>query len=71
VDTTTIGEIYMHLMSLGVVPTAGPLHLYFTHAGHRVSWSDTMQSLGMGPLSHLQMRIVIPGGADPGVLTSI
>ncbi|KAJ7875901.1 hypothetical protein B0H14DRAFT_2568497 [Mycena olivaceomarginata] len=55
--------LYGHLISLGLVPT-NRQHLYFTHGGRRVNWTDTMQSLGLGPLSHLQMRVIVPGGAN-------
>ena len=65
-NTTTVYALYGHLISLGLVPT-NRQHLYFTHGGRRVNWTDTMQSLGLGPLSHLQMRVIVPGGANAGV----
>ncbi|KAJ7718040.1 hypothetical protein B0H14DRAFT_2643459 [Mycena olivaceomarginata] len=45
---------------------AGLSNLYFTVGGHRVSWDDTMESLKLGPISHLDLRIRMPGGANPG-----
>ncbi|KAJ6616177.1 hypothetical protein B0H10DRAFT_1949377 [Mycena sp. CBHHK59/15] len=65
-DDTTVGEIYDYLMSLGLVPKSSRQQLYFTHGGRRVAWDDTMQSLELGALSHLHMRVPVPGGADPG-----
>jgi hypothetical protein len=69
-NTTTVYELYGHLLSLGLVP-ANHQHLYFTHGSRRVNWTDTMQSLGLGPLSHLQMRIIVPGGANAGMFSII
>ncbi|KAJ7110882.1 hypothetical protein C8R44DRAFT_883350 [Mycena epipterygia] len=62
-DPTSISEIYDHLISLQLVPLS-PDGLYFTHGSRRVAWSDTAKSLGLGPLSHLDLRVVVPGGAN-------
>ncbi|KAJ7088224.1 hypothetical protein C8R43DRAFT_298081 [Mycena crocata] len=63
-DDTTVGEIYEHLVWLGLVPKRSCQQLYFALRGRRVDWSDTMQCLGLGTLSHLELRITIPGGAS-------
>ncbi|KAJ7321009.1 hypothetical protein DFH08DRAFT_970311 [Mycena albidolilacea] len=62
---TTVYEIYQHLLDLGVVPKTGINNLFFTVGGRRVSWDDTMESLKLGPISHLDLRIRVPGGANP------
>ncbi|KAJ7862606.1 hypothetical protein B0H14DRAFT_2575275 [Mycena olivaceomarginata] len=49
--------ISAHLAGLG--------NLYFTVGSRRVSWDDTMESLKLGPISHLDLRIRVPGGANP------
>ncbi|KAJ7112460.1 hypothetical protein C8R43DRAFT_961855 [Mycena crocata] len=68
--STTIGDIYRHLISPACVPTGGTVQLYFTHAGQRVNWDDMIKSFGLGPLSHLHMRARTLGGAtgdsEPG-----
>jgi hypothetical protein len=64
---TTIDDIYQHLQNLGVVPTSGFRHFYFTYGGRRIRWDDTMTSLGLGSLSHLHMKLAIPGGANQGL----
>ncbi|KAJ7801282.1 hypothetical protein B0H14DRAFT_2615489 [Mycena olivaceomarginata] len=63
---TTIDGIYWQLQNLGVVPTSGFPHFYFTYGGRRIRWDDTMNSLGLGPLSHLHLKLAIPGGATQG-----
>ncbi|KAF7334416.1 hypothetical protein MVEN_02270900 [Mycena venus] len=57
-DDTTINDVYDQLKSLRFVPTGShqDSDLYFTHRGRRVTWTDTMESLGLGPLSHLHVR---------------
>jgi hypothetical protein len=63
---TTVYEIYQHLLDLGLVPKTGIDNLFFTVGGRRVSWDDTMESLKLRPISHLDLRIRVPGGANPG-----
>ncbi|KAJ7794738.1 hypothetical protein B0H14DRAFT_2621657 [Mycena olivaceomarginata] len=62
---TTVYKIYRHLLDLRLVPRVGLSNLYFTVGGRRVSWDDTMESLKLGPISHLDLRIRMPGGANP------
>jgi hypothetical protein len=59
---TTIEDIYQHLRRLGLIPRSGPCHFYFTYRGRRASWDTTISSLGLGSLSHLQLRLLAPGG---------
>ncbi|KAJ7235766.1 hypothetical protein C8J57DRAFT_1248144 [Mycena rebaudengoi] len=61
---TTIGQIYGHVESkLDVVLTTVHKYYYFTYMGRRIDWEDTVESLGIGALSHLQMRLRVLGGA--------
>ncbi|KAJ7812154.1 hypothetical protein B0H14DRAFT_2605949 [Mycena olivaceomarginata] len=64
---TTIAQIYGHVESkLGVVLTTVHNYYYFTYMGHRIDWEHTVESLGIGALSHLQMRLRVWGGAHTG-----
>ncbi|KAJ6616569.1 hypothetical protein B0H10DRAFT_1949035 [Mycena sp. CBHHK59/15] len=40
--------------------------MYFTCGRQCTTWPDTLASLGIGPLSHLQLRVRVPGGATGG-----
>ncbi|KAF7333142.1 Transposase-like protein [Mycena venus] len=63
---TSMDEIYQHLEDLTLVPSTGPRYLYFSVKGRRTAWEDTVESLGIGPMSHLFLKIPVPGGADDG-----
>jgi hypothetical protein len=60
---TTVEQIFRILEALGLVPTEGKDQFYFTHRGQKIEWTDTMESLGAGPLSHLFLTLIVPGGA--------
>ncbi|KAJ7712733.1 hypothetical protein B0H16DRAFT_554505 [Mycena metata] len=63
--TTTMGDVYMHPDDLELLPSDGRHFLHFnTICGRRTSWHDTMESLGLGPMSHLYLKIPVPGGVD-------
>ncbi|KAF7372114.1 Transposase-like protein [Mycena venus] len=61
-DTTVAGISQYLDSSLGLDLT----HYYFTYLGRRMDWGDRMESLGIGALSHLQLRLRVLGGAKPG-----
>lgn len=65
---TTIKDIYHRLSNIGLVPRAWDGLLYFTASGRLASWQDSMTLLNLGPLAHLQARILVPGGADTGMI---
>ena len=60
---TTVEQIFRILEALGLVPMEGKHQFYFTHSGRKIEWTDTMESLGVGPLSHLFLTLIVPGGA--------
>ncbi|KAJ6481381.1 hypothetical protein DFH09DRAFT_1341279 [Mycena vulgaris] len=66
-QTTTVNEVYGHLGDAGLVPSSGRDCLYFVVNGRRASWEDDVKSLNLGPMSHLHLRIALPGGVkdDP------
>ncbi|KAJ7129118.1 hypothetical protein C8R46DRAFT_1202508 [Mycena filopes] len=43
-NNTTIGQVYVYLASLSLVPGSVQDNLYLTHGRHRPLWSDTMPS---------------------------
>ena len=59
-------DIYQHLARLRLVPSTGHRHLYFTYNGRRIDWDATVDSLGLGSMSHLHLKLSIPGGAKSG-----
>ncbi|KAJ7140880.1 hypothetical protein C8R44DRAFT_726592 [Mycena epipterygia] len=67
---TTIQSLFEHLESLGFVSTDEDHRYYFTHGGRKIAWTDTMESLGIGPISHLFLKLVIPGGAKRSASSS-
>ncbi|KAJ7702129.1 hypothetical protein B0H16DRAFT_1832102 [Mycena metata] len=62
-NCTRAREIYSQLSKLGLVPTAA-VCFYFTFDRRRMLWMDTVGSVGLGPLSHLHLRLRVLGGAD-------
>jgi hypothetical protein len=70
---TTIGWIKDYLEQNGHISTTSAM--YFTAGRRRASISDTMESLGLGELSHLRVNLIVPGGAsrrmDIGTFTFI
>ncbi|KAJ6502973.1 hypothetical protein DFH09DRAFT_1289591 [Mycena vulgaris] len=66
-QTTTVNEVYGHLGDAGLVPSSGRDCLYFVVNGRRASWEDDVKSLNLGPMSHLHLRVALPGGVkdDP------
>ncbi|KAJ7805982.1 hypothetical protein B0H14DRAFT_2610771 [Mycena olivaceomarginata] len=58
-------SFFLHLGSLGLVP--GLQFVDFVHRGRLILWEDTIESLGIGPLSHLHLRFLVPGGANKDV----
>jgi hypothetical protein len=65
---TTAREIYSHISKLGLAPT-NPVYFYFIFDRRRVLWTDSVGSLGLGPLSHLHLRLRVSGGAPQGMTT--
>ncbi|KAJ7182032.1 hypothetical protein C8R46DRAFT_1186869 [Mycena filopes] len=63
-NETFVGQIYAHLASQSIVPRVPPEYLYFTHGRRSLGWGQTMGELGLGPLSHLCLRMAVPGGSD-------
>lgn len=59
---TTIGWIKDYLEQNDHISTTSAV--YFTAGRRRASISDTMESLGLGELSHLQVNLIVPGGAS-------
>ncbi|KAK6985093.1 hypothetical protein R3P38DRAFT_3210432 [Favolaschia claudopus] len=64
--TTCLDDIYNHLEDLHLIPRNRRSQFYFTADGQQVTSGSTLHSLGIGPLSHLSLRIRILGGADEG-----
>ncbi|KAJ7916644.1 hypothetical protein B0H13DRAFT_2658201 [Mycena leptocephala] len=62
--STTMHDIYQRLKGLRLVPGTRDDSIYFKAGGRKASWVDTIQSLGLGPLSHIDVRMFIPGGAS-------
>ncbi|KAK7042062.1 Transposase-like protein [Favolaschia claudopus] len=62
--TTCLDDIYNHLEDLHLIPRNRRSQFYFTADGQQVTSGSTLHSLGIGPLSHLSLRIRILGGAD-------
>ncbi|KAJ6586664.1 hypothetical protein B0H10DRAFT_1961628 [Mycena sp. CBHHK59/15] len=61
-ESTTICAIYQQIYEL----SDGRNYMYFTCGRQCTTWPDTLASLGIGPLSHLQLRVRVPGGATGG-----
>ncbi|KAJ7701284.1 hypothetical protein B0H14DRAFT_2648510 [Mycena olivaceomarginata] len=61
---TTAREIYSRLAKLGFVPSNSSC-FYFIYERHHLLWTDTVASAGLGPLSHLYLRLRLPGGGNP------
>ncbi|KAJ7023778.1 hypothetical protein C8F04DRAFT_1271025 [Mycena alexandri] len=59
---TTIGWIKDYLEQNKHISTTSAV--YFTAGGRRASIVDTMESLGLGELSYLQVNLIVPGGAS-------
>ncbi|KAJ7454880.1 hypothetical protein FB451DRAFT_1184708 [Mycena latifolia] len=60
---TMVHHIFEILADLGLVSANGQDQFYFTHNGRKIAWIDTMESLGIGPVSHLFLKLIVPGGA--------
>lgn len=67
---TTAREIYGHLSKLGLAPT-NPFCFHFTFDRRRLLWTDTVGSVGLGPMSHLFLRLEVPGGATGMLLQDV
>ncbi|KAJ6550561.1 hypothetical protein B0H10DRAFT_2379639 [Mycena sp. CBHHK59/15] len=66
-ESTTISAIYQHIRTLQRLPSTpgtGGYYMYFTYARGHISWSDTVASLKIGPMSHLHLRVAVLGGAN-------
>ncbi|KAJ7162387.1 hypothetical protein C8R46DRAFT_1353332 [Mycena filopes] len=63
-NETFVGQVYAHLASKSIVPRVPPEYLYFAHGRRSLGWGQTMGKLGLGPLSHLCLRMAVPGGSD-------
>jgi hypothetical protein len=59
----TVQQIFQILEDLGFVPSNRQDDFYFTHNGRKTQWTDTMEFLGVGPISHLFLKLIVPGGA--------
>ncbi|KAJ7856352.1 hypothetical protein B0H14DRAFT_2578867 [Mycena olivaceomarginata] len=57
-------DIYRRLSELGLVPANRRDFFYFTSGGRRVPWGGTVGSLGITHLSHLQFKLLLPGGVN-------
>jgi hypothetical protein len=66
-QNTTINEVFERLGNLGRVPSTGRGCLYFTAGLRRATCEDTMETLNLGPLSNLHMRVAVLGGAPDGM----
>ncbi|KAJ6470795.1 hypothetical protein C8R47DRAFT_1148355 [Mycena vitilis] len=60
---TTMSELYQSLSCLGHVPLIRDESVYFKACGRKVSWDDSIRSLCLGPLSNIEVRTLIVGGA--------
>ncbi|KAJ7488756.1 hypothetical protein B0H11DRAFT_1912906 [Mycena galericulata] len=59
----TAGDLYQRLADLGLVPTKRTC-FYFTYRGRRIPWEDAIGAYGVAQLSHLQLHLVVLGGAN-------
>lgn len=60
--STAAADIYQYLG----LPSELRNSFYFTAGRRKLSWDDTMESHNLGALSHLHLRLVVPGGSKPG-----
>lgn len=58
-------ELYSRLAALGLVP-AHRKCFYFTYRGRRIPWEDAIGAYGVSQMSHLQLNLVVLGGANQG-----
>lgn len=62
-NTTTILDIVRDLQVLDIAPSSCQDQFYALSNGHKImSWADTVESLGIGPGSHIFFRARVPGG---------
>jgi hypothetical protein len=62
----TLEDIHSMLQGRGALPMDASFRpYYFTTSGpgaRRALWTDKVSSLGLSTLSHLHLRILLPGG---------
>jgi hypothetical protein len=63
----TMDEVHGILQIRNAVPKDSNWRPYYLSTlgvrGRRLSWDDTVSSVGLCALAHLQLRIILPGGS--------